>query len=101
MPGITGDLLIREAKKLQYFIYGQMLNLSGEQWSRLKKACEESLGLPSNWEEISYAFVVKQSREWGWGTTYGPNGVADYKIRGNKPAKKIVVDEDPTQEKLW
>lgn len=83
MPGLTGDVLLSQAKEMGLAIYGQMVNLSKEQWVELQKGCETALGI-SGWQDELYRECMNAWKRKGWGTTFGPGSTGVYKKKGKK-----------------
>lgn len=108
MPGLTGDILLEVGEAIGLMVFGQMVNLSKQQWVEFRKACEKKLGIDSTWEDKQYQAVVDQCRREGWGTKYGPGTGGGYKRKGKKAKGgdveiKIKQNEQKDQEqgRLW
>jgi hypothetical protein len=105
MPGITRELFTeacQKADKLPLSFNGQLVNLSPEQWDKLKEYCRKSLNLLSNWEDQAYEQIVEKAKKDGWMSKYGPNPVINKKkLKEDKDVQVTHKAEDPNQRELF
>lgn len=108
MPGLTEKILMKEAAQVSgVFIHGQMVNLTSDQWRSLRLRCEKVLDLPPDWDDLHFNQTVRQMKDQGWGSLYGPDGSARYKVRTRDKPKELEAKRkepvmvDTNQGALW
>lgn len=94
MPGLTGEILERAAKKIPGVLWhSQMVNLGPAEWAAWQEACRVELGLPKDWQWASYLEAVARFREAGWGKKFGTGSPGGYKRKA--PNEEVVhVNEE-------
>ena len=98
MPGLDADILKKAADKLKLMWYGQMVNLSPEQWIAFEDTCRTLLNLPESWKERAYLMCYERAKMAGWTSRYGPGAPGGWK-RKAKPSEEIInIQEEQSLE---
>lgn len=105
MPHLTGDIFLEEAKAMNLMLYGQMVNLSEQQWEELEERCRVRLKWPTHWKQARWHKMMQQVKALGWGTKYGPELMTDYSadspVTKRPQMRKRVTDTQQDSQRLF